>query len=156
LGFAIPIDDVIGILSDLKEFGYVTSAYLGVYVRDVVESAQLYGIPAGVYVEETMPGLAADRAGMQAGDVIVNLGGYDVASLTELTRLLRKFDAGDTTSVTVYRGGSLVYLTVTLDEKPIETTQQTPETESLLPSEEDYAAWFEFIAPFFGYGSESE
>ena len=101
LGFAIPMDDVMGMFQDLMEYGYVTGAYLGVYVRDVDASAQSYGLPAGAFVEEPMAGMAADRAGILAGDIIVNLGGYDVTSVTELTRVLRRFEAGETTTVTV-------------------------------------------------------
>ena len=153
LGFAIPMDDVMGMFQDLMEYGYVTGAYLGVYVRDVDASAQSYGLPAGAYVEEAMAGMAAERAGILAGDIIVNLGGYDVTSVTELTRVLRKFDAGQTTTITVYRNGQAIYLHITLDEKPAETTpeaseptQQTPN----MPNGGDFEDWFEFFAPFFG------
>lgn len=155
LGFAIPMDDVIGMFQDLMEYGYVTGAYLGVYVRDVDASAQSYGLPAGAFVEEPMAGMAADRAGILAGDIIVNLGGYDVASVTELTRVLRRFEAGETTTVTVYRNGDKVYLHITLDEKPVETpteptepSQQTPN----MPNAGDFDNWFDFFAPFFGSG----
>ena len=119
LGFAIPMDDVAGMISDLKEFGYVTGAYLGVYVRDVDASAQSYGLPAGAYVEDVLQGYCAKKAGIRAGDIIVNLGGYDVDSITTLTRALRRFEAGDNVSVTVYRAGKQEYFTVTLDEKPV-------------------------------------
>ena len=153
LGFAIPVDDVAGILADLQEFGYVTGAYLGVYVRDVDASAQSYGLPAGAFVEEPMAGLAADRAGVRSGDIIVNLGGYDITSITELTRVLRRFDAGDTTSLTVYRAGKQVYLEVTLDEKPVETEEPQPE-QAPMPGESDYNEWFDFVFPFFGFNND--
>lgn len=149
LGFAIPTDDVTGILSDLKEFGYVTGAYLGVYVKDVDVSAQSYGLPAGAYVEEITKGYAAEKAGIRAGDIIVNLGGYDVDSVTALTRALRRFEPGQTVSVTVYRGGNQEYLTITLDEKPVET-EQTPDSGGQQGTGNDYD-WFEdFFWPFFG------
>ncbi len=151
LGFAIPTDDVTGIISDLKEFGYVTGAYLGVYVRDVDANAQSYGLPAGAFVEEAMKGLSADRAGIRKGDIIVNIGGYDVDSVTTLTRMLRRFDAGESTSVTVYRNGKRVYLTVTLDEKPME--EEEPAVDNKYPSSNgnNFDDWFyDFFAPFFG------
>ena len=149
LGFAIPTDDVAGILADLKEFGYVTGAYLGVSVRDVDSSAQSYGLPAGAYVQEVVRGLAADKAGIRAGDIIVNLGGYDVDSITTLTRTLRRFKAGDTVSVTVYRGGKQEYLTVVLDEKPVEKAEDVPQTQQ--PENNNiFEDWFDYFAPFFG------
>lgn len=158
LGFAIPIDDVTDIISDLQQYGYVTGAYLGVYVLDVDSVAQSYGLPAGTYVQEAMSGLAADRAGIKAGDIIVNLGGYDVTSVTDLTRALRRFRPNDTTSITVYRNGKLLYLTITLDEKPVEQAAEEPEAEKSeevpMPNEGSYEEWFKYFAPFFGYGGD--
>lgn len=152
LGFALPMDDVAGILEDLKEFGYVTGAYLGVYVRDVDASAQSYGLPAGVYIEEAIRGYCAQKAGIRTGDIIVNLGGYDVDSVTTLTRVLRRFEAGESVSVTVYRAGKQEYLTVVLDEKPVETEQTTPEeTQPQYGDSQNGSGfpWFDFFAPFF-------
>ncbi len=157
LGFAIPIDDVMGMFQDLMDYGYVTGAYLGVYVRDVDTSAQSYGLPAGAFVEKIMEGMAAERAGILAGDIIVNLGGYDVTSVTDLTRVLRRFEAGESITVTVYRNGESVYLHITLDEKPVETpteptepSQQTPN----MPNAGDFDNWFDFFAPFFGQNQD--
>ena len=150
LGFAIPTDDVVGILSDLKEFGYVTGAYLGVSVRDVDSSAQSYGLPAGAYVQSVVKGMAADRAGIRSGDIIVNLGGYDVESITTLTRALRRLNAGDSVSITVYRGGKYEYLTIVLDEKPVQKEEETPQNGSSDTQESN--PWYDFFAPFFGMG----
>ena len=160
LGFAIPMDDVVDILTDLKTYGYVTGAYLGVYVRDVDASAQSYGLPAGAYIEEAIDGYCAKAGGIKAGDIIVNLGGYDVDSVTTLTRVLRRFKAGETVSVTVYRGGNQVYLEVVLDEKPAQT-EDTP-AQDQAPSQNEnnngennggwggFEDWFDFFTPFFG------
>ena len=154
LGFAIPIDDVVGILSDLKTYGYVTGAYLGIYARDVSASAQSYGLPAGAYVEDVLAGYAAEKGGIRVGDIIVNLGGYDVDSLTTLTRVLRRFKAGETISVTVYRNGNQEYLSVTLDEKPAEEPEQTPDEDSSgVPNfGEAFKDWFDHILPFNPFG----
>lgn len=118
IGFAIPIDDVAGMIWDLKEYGYITGAYLGVSITDVAQSAQQYGVPAGAYVQSVVFGGAAQRCGIKTGDIIVNLGGYNVTCVTELSRALRNFKAGDTTTVTVYRSGREINLSITLDEKP--------------------------------------
>ncbi len=151
LGFAIPIDDVSGILSDLKEYGYVTGAYLGVYVRDVDTSGQSYGLPAGAYVEESIFGYCAQEAGIRTGDIIVNLGGYDVDSVTTLTRVLRRFKAGETISVTVYRSGKQEYLTVTLDEKPVETEPTVPQETQPSGGNQGGSGnpFYDFFAPYF-------
>lgn len=161
LGFAIPIDDVTGIISDLKEFGYVTGAYLGVSVRDVNESAQEYGLPAGAYVAEVTEGYAAERAGVKAGDIIVDLGGYTVDSVTTLTRVLRRFEADQTVSITVVRNGQKVYLEITLDEKPVaqEDSEQQDSNSNNNNSDNNNNyfgqlpnGWQDFLSPFFGIG----
>lgn len=119
ISFAIPIDDVVDMIEDLRLYGYVTGAGLGVMVRDVEAAViQYYGFPSGAYVDSVTKGGAADNAGVQARDIIVNLGGYDVTSISELTRVLRKFKAGDETTITVYRNGQRVNLWITLGEKP--------------------------------------
>ncbi len=151
LGFAIPMDDIVMILSDLKEFGYVTGAYLGVSVRDVDASGQSYGLPAGAYVVQVVKDNAADKAGIRVGDIIVNLGGYEIDSLTTLTRVLRRLDAGQTVSVTVYRGGMEKILTITLEEKPVEQEQQPDQNNN---NDQNgyggYEDWFGKFFPWFG------
>ncbi len=148
IGFAIPIDDVYSMLEDLRELGYITGAYLGVMVRDVDEYGQAYGLPAGVYVEEATEGFAAKKAGIQSGDIILELGGYKISCMTDLTRALRKFRPGETVTVTVYRGGQQVYLDVTLDEKPQE---EATEPEVLMPGDEGFEEWYEeFIRRYQG------
>jgi serine protease Do len=155
IGFAIPMDDVIGMIEDLRDFGYVTGAYLGVMVRDVDTTAQTYGLPAGAYVQEVTAGTAAERAGLKAQDIIINLGGYDVRSVTDLTRVLRRFEAGQTTTLTVYRAGQYVNLSITLDEKPVDNTTQQPQ-QSQQPQQPtqpgndpyDYFNPFDYFFPF--------
>ena len=117
IGFAIPIDDVLGMIEDLREYGYITGVFLGVMVRDVdIKVIQDYGFPAGVYVDSVEKGYCAERAGIRNMDIIVNVGGYDVSSVSELSRVLRKFEPGETTTITVFRGGAEVNLTITFDE----------------------------------------
>ncbi len=128
IGFAIPIDDVASILSDLMTYGYINSAYLGVYVRDMTEieqaAAELYSFPVGVYVEDVTPGYCAEKAGLLPKDIIIALGGYEITDMTVLTRTLRKFVGGDQTTITVFRSGKELVLNITLDNKPAQT--QTP------------------------------
>lgn len=70
LGFALPINDVKEIISDLIEHGYVTGKpYLGVQVNVVDESVQRYGIPAGAVVEYVAEGSCAQKAA--AGQYII-------------------------------------------------------------------------------------
>ena len=86
----------------------------------------MYGLPLGAYVETVEAGGAASRAGVQPRDIITDLGGYEVEGTTTLSRALRNFKAGDTTTITVIRGGAEVVMEITLDEKP-QVTTVTPE-----------------------------
>jgi len=77
--------------------------------------------------------------------------------MTDLSRALRKFNPGDTTTVTVYRNGQERYLNVVLDEKPQEeVVQQQPQVQpqepgTMMPGEEGFEDWYnEFFRYFFG------
>ncbi len=148
IGFAIPVDDVLGILNDLIDFGYVTGAYLGVTVQNQnSDAAELFGLPtSGAYVLSVESGGAADRAGIQPKDLIVDLGGHEVTGITSLTRALRHFKAGDTTTVTIIRSGTKLILDITLDEKP--QVMPEPDTGETMP-EGNYEDWYNW---FFGDG----
>lgn len=159
VGYAIPTDDIIRMISDLQEYGYITGAYLGIWVRDVDVTAQSYGLPAGAYVEDVMEGYAAQRAGLQSQDIIVNIGGYDVTGLTDLTLALRKLEAGQTVTVTVYRNGREIYLSLTLDEKPQEAPTKEPEetaaeSSESLPEDETYPDWYDFWDSIFKHWAD--
>ncbi len=127
ISFAIPIDDVLRKVTDLKDYGYLTGAYLGITVSDTDETyAEYFGIPAGAYVRSVEPGYCAAAAGMQAKDVIVKLGDYEISSLNDLSRALEKYAPGDTVQILVYRGGGRVTLTVTLDQRPQTNNSDAP------------------------------
>ena len=156
IGFAIPMDDVVGMIEDLKQFGYVTGAYLGVMVLDVDATAQYYGIPAGASVESVTAGSAAERGGIHAKDIITEVGGYGVTSVSDLTRVLRKFKAGDEVSVEVYRSGQSVVLTVVLDEKPHEEvktpeqSQQSQQFQPQMPGADAFQEWYDSFRDYMG------
>ena len=129
LGFAIPIDDAVKYISDIIEHGYVTGkAYLGVMVETLSGTAiKYYNLPEGAYIDEIIAGYCAEKAGLQAGDIITAVGGETVTSREMLKSVLRSYSVGDTAAVTVYRNGQYYDFTVTFDEAPKSdstTTQQ--------------------------------
>ena len=119
IGFAIPIDDVIDMVEDLCVYGYIRSAYLGVMVWEVdADIAETYNLPLGVYVEEVTYGSCAEKAGVRPKDIIIELGGYPVRTMNELSKILRNLEAGQTVTIVVWRSGIEVIMDITLDEKP--------------------------------------
>ena len=147
IGFAIPIDDVIAIVEDLIEFGYVNSAYLGIEVNNQNEIQP--GLPAGAYVAKVTAGSCAEKAGILAGDYIVELDGKEVSTMNDLTRILRRLDPGTTTTVVVLRGTQKVTLEITLDARPRENESSDPAEQMPLPEEGDFDEWYEYFRWFF-------
>ena len=154
IGFAIPIDDVKDMITDLQKNGYVTGAYLGVMVQDVnAEAAEMYGFPTGAYIVEVTQGSCAQKAGVQVKDIVIALGDNKVTSMSDLTRALRKFKAGEKTTITVYRSGKQIDLEVTLDAKPNpnETNQQQSSTQQQTPQQgQQTPNGWQGLFPFFG------
>lgn len=134
LGFALPINDVKNILTDLIEHGYVTGKpYLGIQVVPVSSDAQRYGIPAGAAIEYIAEGSCAQKAGLEIGDIIVAIDETAIDSPSALTAALSSnYKAGMTAKLTVIRQQEEITLDVTFDEKNSETEannqlQQTPQ-----------------------------
>lgn len=154
IGFAIPMDDIANIIGDLKDHGYVTGAYLGVTVQDTdAESAAMFGLPTGAYVVTVVEGGSADRAGIQPKDIIIALGDNTITNITTLTRALRSFKAGDSTTVKVIRAGQELSLDIVLDEKPADLNTPTSPDEnssnSQRPGDGSYDEWFDYFRKFF-------
>ena len=123
LGFALPINDVKEIISDLIEHGYVTGKpYLGIQVQNVSSEAQRYGISAGAAVLSVADGSCAQEAGLQVNDIIIAIDDTAIDSSSALTAALSSnYKAGDTVTLTVIRNQQQVELSVTLDEKNEQT-----------------------------------
>ena len=142
IGFAIPIDDVVGLIADIMEYGYVRAAYLGVMVTTQEE-------PNGVFVQSVEEGWCAAKAGLQAGDIIIAIGEYQTPTMAKLTRAIRTYDPGDTVEIVVRRGKQELTMTITFDEKPNANAPQDPAEQMPLPQEGDYDEWYEYFRWFF-------
>ena len=126
IGFAVPVDAINRVVPQLIARGNYAPPVLGVSIDPRADAlARRQGIE-GVLILGVTPGSAAEAAGLQAaritadgrldpGDVIVGLGGSEVASVEDLRALLDLHRAGDTVPLTVLRGGERVELEVTLD-----------------------------------------
>ena len=154
IGFAIPIADVMSMTEDLIANGYRTNqAYLGVSVRDLpADTAEMYSLPTGSYILEVTEGSCAQAAGIQPKDIIIAIGEYPVEGNSTLQAALRKFKAGDTTTVTVFRGGQELQLPITFDERPQDPNAdlQQPQQSGEMPNSGSYEDWYNYFYPFFG------
>ena len=148
IGFAIPIDDVESKITEIQENGYVSTPYMGIEVTN-----QFDGM--GVYVAGVEKGGAAELAGVKVGDLIVKMGDTNVTTLASLTPAVKKYKVGDTTTLTVYRSGKLLELTITFGEKPhgeVQLPQQETQapTQSTVPEDGNFKEWWD---RFFGEGN---
>jgi len=118
IGFAIPSNEVAQIVDDIMEYGYVTGKpQLGISCQDVTETiSKMYNLPVGVYVTTVTDGSAADKAGLQSGDVITAVDGEEVKTSAELNAKKNLHKAGETLELTYMRSGNEEKVTVTLDQ----------------------------------------
>ena len=140
IGFAVPTDDVMDMIEELLEKGFISAPYMGITINQ-----QADGI--GVYVIGVDKGFPAEAAGMRAGDIIVGLGEYEVNSLSVLDKVLRNFNAGDTTSVFVYRNRQVLELTITFAEKNQPVAKPTS---GEVPEDASAEEWYQYWMPDFG------
>jgi len=134
IGFAIPINTAKAVLNDLITLGTVRRPSLGVVSLPIgPELAQEMGLPAdyGILIVRTVPGGAAERAGLKGGnqraylgttpimiggDLIVAIDGESIGDQQDLSNAMNKHRAGDTVTVTVYRNKRKVDVKVVLGE----------------------------------------
>jgi serine protease Do len=119
LSFAIPIDVAMDISNQLRTTGRVTRGRIGVVIQEVTkELAESFGLtkPAGALVNSVEKGGPADRAGIEASDVIVKFDGKEVKSSTDLPRIVAATRPGTKSTVTVWRKGAAKELTVVVGE----------------------------------------
>ena len=123
IGFDIPADVAASVARELIANGKVTRGYMGAVIQNVTpEIADSLGISGkkGALVAELTPGGPADRAGLQAGDVVLSLDGKPVDSSTELTRMVGDTHTGDIMHLEVLRAGKPVMVDVRSGVRPSE------------------------------------
>ncbi len=118
IGFAIPINDVIDMVSDIIEKGYVTGKpNVGILMEEVSnEAIQRYGIPDGAYISAVLDGSCADKAGIQEGDIITAVDDTAITSADELKEAVKAHKAGEKVNFTLWRNNETLTVAATLDE----------------------------------------
>ena len=134
IGFAIPINDVIAIITDYIQYGYVTGRpYLGVTCADVTEQyMRVFGWPAGVYVNSVEESSCASHAGLKQGDIITKINDTAITGVSQMISVKNSYRAGDTVQITVFRSGEYLTVTLTFDEQQ---NTQAAQPENAAPQE---------------------
>ena len=120
IAFAIPINNVLNVIKDLKEYGYVTGKIsTGMQFVDINSdySAFYYGVQKeGVYVLSVESGSNAEKAGFERGDLITAVNDTEVLTEAEITKELEKHKVGDTVTFTVTRNRKSIDIDMQLAE----------------------------------------
>ena len=134
LGFAIPINDVQTIITDIMENGQVTdkpalSITAGTMTEQMAAQYQL-STKKGVFVYSVNKGGAGDNAGLQMGDVITKLGDTEITSMEELSAAKKNYKAGDTVTVTFWRGDEEKTTQLTFDVQSQNTDSDSSQSQT--------------------------
>ncbi len=122
MGYALPISDVESIIGDLMN--KVTRdpvkeedrGYLGITGTDVTSDASKnYGMPEGVFINMITEGSAAEKAGLQKGDIITKLDGSRITGYNQLRETLNYYSAGETITITIQRKENSEYTEKVMD-----------------------------------------
>lgn len=139
IGFAIPINDVKGLISQVESSGKLQQPWLGVYyiplTNDVVQQygldvSQGAWIPSATIIGQNpiVSGGPADKAGLKQGDVITKVDGKTVNQSNSLTSIISADKVGQQVSLTVIRNGKTINVNVTLQAAPSADSNNTDAT----------------------------
>ena len=155
IGFAIPINDMRAMVQDIIDNGSVTNKpYLGVTAGTVnMQMSQQAGLSQGVCLYAVDLNGAAAAAGLQAGDIITQIDGTAVQSMTDLSAAKKSYSAGDTAQFTVIRGGQTIPVPVTWGTEPVPSASASQHTQD--QAGQVYGgnrqSWHSFsTAPYYG------
>ncbi len=137
-GFAIPVNIVKGVSTDLIKNGKVSRGYIGVQIQTIDETmAKALGLDRskGVLVQAVTKGGAGEDAGIKEGDVILSVEGKEVNAANELQMIVGSHHPGETVKLNIYRDGKTIDKDVTLkaiteDNKPTGMNNQKKDDES--------------------------
>jgi len=119
IGFAVPVNVVKSIITQIKDKGKVVRAELGVLIQPVTkELAQSFGLKEtkGALISQVMPNSAAEKAGLRRGDIIIEFNGRKVDEFNDLPKMVASQPVGSKAKVKVIREGDEKTITVALGE----------------------------------------
>lgn len=151
IGFAIPVDDIRDIVDSIITNGYIVKPYIGVSVSTVSSEATGYGLPGGASVQQIAEGSPAEKAGLQVNDIITAVNGTEISSSGELVEIVGNCAPGDELTLSVYRQGETLELTLTVGEQSKSALEATSNQQSQQQTSPNYGGgFFGFPWGFFG------
>ena len=151
IGFAIPVDDIRDIVDSIITNGYIVKPYIGVSVSTVSNEATGYGLPGGASVQQVVEGGPAEKAGLQVNDIITAVNGTEISSSGELVEIVGNCAPGDELTLSVYRQGETLELTLTVGEQSKSALEATSNQQSQQQTNPNYGGgFFGFPWGFFG------
>jgi serine protease Do len=130
ISLAIPIDEVMRVVRQLKAHGKVTRGRIGVQIGEVSDDvAKAIGLDGakGAMVSKVAPDAPASSAGVEPGDVILKFNGKDIARWTDLPRMVGTTKPGTRVPMQVWRKGKAITLSVKVGELKPEAPKASPE-----------------------------
>ena len=121
IGFAVPINQAVAILPQLKTSGRVARGYMGVLLTDVTSPLQQalgLDVARGAMVQDINPDSPAERAGLRVYDVIVDVEGRDISANDDLIRDISARQPGSVARVQLVRDGRRLTVPIRLTERP--------------------------------------
>ena len=123
IGFAIPVNMVNGLVTQLVEYGEVKRGQLGVYIQDLTSDladALDLGDRTGALVTEVIPGTAADAAGLQSGDLITEVNGKKIKGAASLRNTVGLMRVGSKLEINYVREGKEKSLTTKIKSSAVD------------------------------------
>ena len=118
MGFAIPINDTIDVYEQLIQYSKVKRPYIGIEGLDLDEvTSKKYNLPLGVYIRSVEDFSAGQKAGLKAGDVIIEADGKEVKTMDDLNAIKNAHKIGDEMKLKISRDGKESEIIVKLAEQ---------------------------------------
>ncbi len=136
ISFAVPIDEAMKVVEQLKANGKVSRSRIGVRLGDVPkEVADSFGLTkaTGAFISQVEPGLPADKAGIVAGDIILEFNGQAVNKFYDLSRFVANTKPGSKITLTVWNKGKTRTVSMITGEMEQDAVSGKPQAEEKAP-----------------------
>ena len=130
IGFSIPINQAARDIRQIKEKGEIVYPYLGIYYTPITKSLKdkfNLSVDYGIWVgrdsqgkqvsKSVLPNTPAQKAGLRSGDIILEFNGEKITSKNPLSKIIQKYNPGDTVKLKVLRDGQIIYLEAVLGQR---------------------------------------